>query len=108
MQILGLTEKIGYDRFAPNHGSPRPHIGKFYSIAGNHARRRRLFRQQLCRHLGMLRYCLIAAEAADNLGGKDAEALGYVNQIREKGRGTGMVLRLTSLLTQPVPMISPK
>jgi hypothetical protein len=29
---------------------------------------------------------LIAAEAADNLGGKDAEALGYVNQIRERAR----------------------
>jgi hypothetical protein len=80
-----LTEKIGYDRFAPNHGSPRPHIGKFYRLAGNH----RGDGGYSDNNYPAFRYAevlLIAAEAADNLGGKDAEALGYVNQIRERAR----------------------
>jgi hypothetical protein len=51
-----LTEKIGYDRFAPNHGSPRPHIGKFYRLAGNH-RVTEVIPTTITRHLGMLRYC---------------------------------------------------
>ena len=29
-------ELVGYDKFAPNHGSPRPHIGKYWRNAGNH------------------------------------------------------------------------
>jgi hypothetical protein len=30
-----LTEWVGYDRFAPNHGSPRPHIAKYWANPGN-------------------------------------------------------------------------
>ena len=79
-----LTEWVGYDRFAPNHGSPRPHIAKYWANPGMH----RGDGGQSDNNYSAMRYAeviLIAAEAADNLG-QDAEAAGYLNQVRERAR----------------------
>lgn len=80
-----LTQKIGYDQFAPNHGSPRPHIGKYYRLAGNH----RGDSGQSDNNYSAFRYAevlLIAAEAAFNLGKPASEIIGYINPIRERAR----------------------
>ncbi len=76
---------VGYDKFAPNHGSQRPHIAKYYERPGNHsgAARKTDTNYPLMRYAEVL---LIAAEAADNLGGKDAEVMGYINEIRARAR----------------------
>jgi len=79
-----LTQPIGYEEFAPNHGSPRPHIGKYFRLAGNH----RGDSGSSDNNYSAFRYAeilLIAAEAAINLGRND-EAVGYINQIRERAR----------------------
>lgn len=79
-----LTEKIGYEQFAPNHGSPRPHIGKYYRTPGNH----RGDSGVSDNNYPAFRYAeilLIAAEAAINLGRND-EAVGFVNQVRARAR----------------------
>lgn len=76
---------VGYDQFAPNHGSPRPHQGKYWRIAGNH----RGDGGQSDNNYSAMRYAevlLIAAEAADNLGGKDAEVMSYINELRARAR----------------------
>lgn len=76
---------VGYDQFAPNHGSARPHQGKYYRLCGNH----RSDCGQSDNNYSAMRYAevlLIAAEAADNLGGKDAEVMGYINDIRARAR----------------------
>jgi hypothetical protein len=81
----GLTEWVGYDRFAPNHGSPRPHIAKYWANPGN----TRGDGGQSDNNYAAMRYAevlLIAAEAADNLGGKDSEVIGYINEIRARAR----------------------
>ena len=79
-------ELVGYDQFAPNHGSPRPHIGKYWRNAGNH----RGDGGQSDNNYAAMRYAevlLIAAEALNEInGGPNAEAEGYVNQIRERAR----------------------
>ena len=77
--------KVGYDKFAPNHGSSRPHQGKYFRLCGN----ARDDCGQSDNNYAAMRYAevlLIAAEAADNLGGKDAEVMGYLNQIRARAR----------------------
>lgn len=79
-----LVEKIGYEEFAPNHGSPRPHIGKYFRTAGNH----RGDSGTSDNNYAAFRYAevlLIAAEAAINLG-LDSEAVGFINQIRQRAR----------------------
>jgi len=79
-----LTEWVGYDRFAPNHGSPRPHIAKYWANPGAH----RGDGGQSDNNYSAMRYAevlLIAAEAADNLG-QDADAINYLNQVRERAR----------------------
>jgi hypothetical protein len=80
-----LTEKIGYDQFAPNHGSPRPHQGKYFRLAGNH----RGDSGQGDNNYSAFRYAevlLIAAEAALNLGKPGSEIIGYINPIRARAR----------------------
>ncbi len=76
---------VGYEKFAPNHGSPRPHIAKFYERCGNH----RGDCGQSDNNYPAFRYAevlLIAAEALNETGGNPAEVAGYVNQIRERAR----------------------
>lgn len=79
-------ELVGYEQFAPNHGSPRPHIAKYWRNAGNH----RGDGGQSDNNYAAMRYAevlLIAAEALNQMnGGPNAEAEGYVNQIRERAR----------------------
>jgi len=79
-------ELVGYERFAPNHGSPRPHIGKFWRSAGSH----RGDGGQSDNNYAAMRYAevlLIAAEALNQIsGGPTPEALGYVNEIRARAR----------------------
>ncbi|MDW7691141.1 RagB/SusD family nutrient uptake outer membrane protein [Flammeovirgaceae bacterium SG7u.111] len=79
-----LTELVGYEKFAPNHGSPRPHIGKYWGRCG-------LSRGDCGQsdiNYAAMRYAevlLIAAEAADNLS-QDGVAAGYLNQVRARAR----------------------
>ena len=79
-------ELVGYERFAPNHGSPRPHIGKFWRQAGNH----RGDGGQSDNNYAAMRYAevlLIAAEALNQINnGPNAEAESYVNQVRARAR----------------------
>ena len=79
-------ELVGYPQFAPNHGSPRPHIAKYWRLAGNH----RGDGGQSDNNYAAMRYAevlLIAAEALNQInGGPNAEAEGYLNQIRERAR----------------------
>lgn len=79
-------EKVGYDQFAPNHGSPRPHQGKYFRVAGNH----RGDSGQSDNNYSAMRYAeilLIAAEALNMINsGPNAESEGYVNQIRARAR----------------------
>ncbi|WP_020527845.1 RagB/SusD family nutrient uptake outer membrane protein [Flexithrix dorotheae] len=77
-------ELVGYDQFAPNHGSPRPHIGKYWGPCG-------LSRGdcgQSDNNYSAMRYAevlLIAAEAANNLG-NTGDAIDFINQIRARAR----------------------
>jgi hypothetical protein len=78
----GLTEWVGYDRFAPNHGSPRPHIAKYWANPGMH----RGDGGQSDNNYSAMRYAevlLIAAEAADNLGGRMRKLQG-IHQVRSE------------------------
>ncbi len=76
----------GYEKFAPNHGSSRPHMAKFFLNCGDH--------QGDCgnsdNNYVAFRYAevlLIAAEALTEInGGSTAEAEGYVNEIRARAR----------------------
>ncbi len=80
-----LTQWVGYDQFAPNHGSPRPHIAKYWANPGNHTGEG----GGSDNNYSAMRYAevlLTAAEAAINLGGRDAEAVGYINQVRARAR----------------------
>jgi hypothetical protein len=79
-------EWVGYDKFAPNHGSPRPHIAKYFANCGDS--------RGDCGgsdgNYPAMRYAevlLTAAEALNEVnGGPSAEAEGYVNQVRERAR----------------------
>jgi len=78
-------EWVGYEKFAPNHGSPRPHIAKYYEHCGDH--------QGDCgysdNNYSAFRYAevlLTAAEALNEVGGSESEVLGYINQIRARAR----------------------
>jgi len=78
-------ELVGYDKFAPNHGSPRPHIAKYWENPGNH----RSDGGYSDNNYAAMRYAevlLIAAEALNEISGPTAEALGYVNEVRERAR----------------------
>ena len=78
-------EMVGYEQFAPNHGSPRPHIGKFWRNAGNHRGDGGISDNNYVafRYAEVL---LIAAEALNEISGPTAEAMGYVNEIRARAR----------------------
>lgn len=78
-------EYVGYDKFAPNHGSSRPHIGKYYHNCGGS--------RGDCgvsdNNYVAFRYAevlLIASEALNELDGSEAEILGYLNEIRARAR----------------------
>jgi hypothetical protein len=75
----------GYDKFAPNHGSPRPHIAKYFVYPGEN----RGDASTADINYPAMRYAevlLIAAEALNQVSGPSAEAAGYVNQVRERAR----------------------
>ncbi|MEM9325424.1 MAG: RagB/SusD family nutrient uptake outer membrane protein [Bacteroidota bacterium] len=78
-------EWSGYELFAPNHGSPRPHIGKYFRNPGTH----RGDGGRSDNNYVAFRYAevlLIAAEALNELGGSEGELLGYLNEIRARAR----------------------
>jgi len=79
-------ELVGYDQFAPNFNSSRPHIGKFWGNCGPNAASQC---QRSDINFPAMRYAevlLTAAEAADNLGGKETEAIGYIDELRARAR----------------------
>ncbi len=75
----------GYDKFAPNHGSPRPHIGKYFKNPGisNTSAGDADYNIHCMRYAEVL---LIAAEALNEVSGATAEAKGYVDRIRLRAR----------------------
>ncbi len=78
-------EMVGFEQFAPNHGSPRPHIGKFWRNAGEH----RGDGGRSDNNYVAFRYAevlLIAAEALNEIGGSEGEILAYLNEIRARAR----------------------
>jgi len=79
-------ELVGYDQFATTHGASRPHIAKYWANPGNH----RGNGGQSDNNYAAMRYAevlLIAAEALNEInGGPNAEAEGYINQIKERAR----------------------
>lgn len=76
-----------FERFAEGpRGTSRPHIDKYWSFTGGLFGGNR--RDSDLNYIG-IRYAevlLIAAEASNQLNGPNAEAIGYVNQIRERAR----------------------
>lgn len=75
----------GYDKFAPNHGSARPHIAKYFLHCGQS--------RGDCgvsdNNYVAMRYAevlLIAAEALNEIDGPETEILGYINQVRARAR----------------------
>lgn len=76
-----------FERFAElSRGTSRPHIDKYWNFTGSTFGPNR--RDSDLNYIGM-RYAevlLIAAEASNQLNGPTEEALGYVNQIRERAR----------------------
>ncbi|MEL7160038.1 MAG: RagB/SusD family nutrient uptake outer membrane protein [Bacteroidota bacterium] len=76
---------VGFEAFAPNHGSPRPHIGKFFRLCGES--RGDCGRSD--NNYVAMRYAeilLIAAEAGNMIGRPADEIFGYVNQVRARAR----------------------
>jgi hypothetical protein len=84
----GIVDGVwsGYDKFAPNHGSARPHIAKYFRNPGKSG----ISANDSDTNVPCMRYAevlLIAAEALNEMnGGPNAEALGYINRIRERAR----------------------
>ena len=76
----------GYEKFAPNHNSSRPHIAKFFLKCGDHRGDCAISDNNYV----AMRYAevlLIAAEAlAEMNGGSNAEAEGYINEVRARAR----------------------
>ncbi|NJN24797.1 MAG: RagB/SusD family nutrient uptake outer membrane protein [Cyclobacteriaceae bacterium] len=75
----------GYDKFAPNHGSARPHIAKYFRYPGKSG----INANDADTNVPCMRYAevlLIAAEALNQTSGPNAEAEGYINRIRERAR----------------------
>ncbi|WP_116106396.1 RagB/SusD family nutrient uptake outer membrane protein [Lewinella sp. IMCC34191] len=75
----------GYEAFAPNHNSPRPHMSKFFEFCGDN--------RGDCgvsdNNYVAFRYAevlLIAAEAGLEAGIAESEVLGYLNEVRERAR----------------------
>lgn len=83
--------EVGYEAFAPNHGSPRPHIAKFWRNAGDHRGDGGISDNNYVafRYAEVL---LIAAEALNEAGGSEAEILGYINQVRARARNQAGVM----------------
>lgn len=78
-------EWVGYEKFAPNHGSPRPHIAKYYEYCGDH--RGDCGGSDI--NYSAFRYAevlLTAAEALNELGSNEQEVLSYINEIRARAR----------------------
>jgi hypothetical protein len=75
----------GYDQFAPNHGSARPHIAKYFENPGvsNSSASISDANVHCMRYAEVL---LIAAEALNEVSGPTAEAKGYVDRVRERAR----------------------
>ena len=86
----GLVDGVwsGYEKFAPNHGSPRPHQAKYFFACGDH--RGDCGRSD--NNYSAFRYAevlLIAAEALNETNGSESEILSYINEIRARARNAG-------------------
>jgi hypothetical protein len=75
----------GYEAFAPNHGTPRPHMAKFWENCGSN-RGDCGFSDNNYVAMRYAEVLFIAAEAGLEAGAPEAEVLGYLNQIRERAR----------------------
>ncbi len=78
-------EWAGWDRFAPNHGSSRPHIAKYYEKCGD-SRGDCGFSDNNYPAFRYAEVLLIAAEALNEVSGPTDEARGYVNQLMARAR----------------------
>ena len=80
--VNGNGELVHYSDFPV---VKRPHIAKYNRFVGNNSGsgRRSDFNYTIFRYAEVL---LIAAEALNELNGPNAEAQGYVNQVRERAR----------------------
>lgn len=75
----------GYEKFAPNHNSPRPHMAKFFEFCGDNRGDCGISDNNYV----AMRYAevlLIAAEAGLEAGVSEAEVLGYLNEVRARAR----------------------
>jgi hypothetical protein len=75
----------GYEAFAPNHGSPRPHIAKFWEFCGQ-SRGDCGFSDNNYAAMRYAEVLFIAAEAGLEAGASESEVLGYLNEIRARAR----------------------
>ena len=78
----------GFEKFAPNHGSPRPHMAKFWEFCGNN-RGDCGFSDNNYVGIRYAEVLLIAAEAGVEAGVGEGEVNGYLNQVRERARFGG-------------------
>lgn len=78
----------GYEKFAPNHGSPRPHMAKFFEFCGQNRGDCGISDNNYVafRYAEVL---LIAAEAGAEAGISEGEVLGYLNEVRARARFGG-------------------
>lgn len=94
-----------FDRFAElPRGTSRPHIDKYWPFTSLFGRNRR---DSDLNYIG-IRYAevlLIAAEASNQLNGPSAEAIGYLNQIRERARN-GAVGSIASAIPADLSLAS--
>ncbi|CAH1001845.1 SusD-like protein P2 [Neolewinella maritima] len=75
----------GFEKFAPNHGSPRPHMAKFFEFCGNN-RGDCGFSDNNYVAMRYAEILLIAAEAGAEVGAPAGEVVGYINEVRERAR----------------------
>ena len=75
----------GYEAFAPNHGTPRPHMAKFWEFCGQN-RGDCGFSDNNYVAMRYAEVLFIAAEAGLEAGIAETEVLGYLNQIRARAR----------------------
>ncbi|WP_152285822.1 RagB/SusD family nutrient uptake outer membrane protein [Flavicella marina] len=89
------------------HARNTPYIAKYARYPGEFARGSG---RATSHNYSMIRYAevlLIAAEAALEVGGKDAEALGYVNQVRARARLGGAYKTGADIETTFAPSTEP-
>ncbi|MGF1637730.1 MAG: RagB/SusD family nutrient uptake outer membrane protein [Cyclobacteriaceae bacterium] len=82
MMVDGELTRVSYTSFT---NTKRPHIAKYYRFAGNSEGEF----QNNDHNIILFRYAeilLTAAEASVEISGPNAEALGYINQVRERAR----------------------